>query len=76
MVCPECKKTGEKSRVFDCGFSRTLMYYPAFFDEDGKRHRHSRNITRTTYECSNGHEWVEASMRSCWCGWPDNVNND
>lgn len=69
MICPQCRKEGLKSKVYPGGGSTTLMYCQPFYDEGGKYHHHDSNTTRYNYSCSNGHEWVEYSKGSCWCGW-------
>ena len=71
MICPECKKQGLKSKVYQWGTSSTLLYWQPFYDEDGKLHCHNRNTIMTDYDCSNGHHWVDKSIGSCWCGWSD-----
>lgn len=69
MKCPECKKAKLKSRVYPGIGSATLMYCRPFYDEDGKYHFHDLNTTTTSYSCSQGHDWVETTKGSCWCGW-------
>ena len=72
MICPECAKVGMTSRVYPGVGSQTLVYYPPFYDEQGRYHDHDRNTTTTDYTCSNGHVWAEARMpEKCWCGWPE-----
>lgn len=69
MICPECKSNGEKSNVYPGGSQRTLMYFPPYYDENGKYHNHDSNTTTTSYRCSNGHNWSDKRRGSCWCGW-------
>lgn len=76
MKCPECQKSGLKSRVTNEGSSSTLMYCAPFYDEEGRYHNHDSNIITTLYLCSNGHYWNEKSKRSCWCGWPNKEEAD
>lgn len=71
MICPECKKQGLKSKVYPGSSTRTLMYCPPFYDEEGRYHHHDSNITATEYSCSRGHKWTEETTGSCWCGWPE-----
>lgn len=76
MICPQCRDAGEKSCVTEGPSMRTLMYCPPFFDEEGKRHTHDSNTSRTDYSCSRGHRWTETSKGSCWCGWPTEHKGD
>ena len=76
MICPECKKQGLKSKVYPGTGWTTLMYCPPFYDEEGRLHNHDRNTTTTNPSCSNGHHWVDESIGSCWCGWPDEEIDD
>ncbi len=69
MICKECKKKGLKSKIYPGVGSRTLLYCPPFYDEEGKLHDHDANTTTTDYFCSNGHKWSEKTTGSCWCGW-------
>ena len=71
MVCLECRKLGITSRVYPGIGSQTLVYYPPFYDEQGRYHDHDRNTTITDYTCSNGHAWMTHTSGSCWCGWPE-----
>ena len=73
MLCPECKKNGQKSKVYPGPSFTTATYYPPFYDEEGRFHRHDGNTTVTNYECSNGHNFEAASGPiPCFCGWPAN----
>ena len=69
MKCPQCTKEGKKSQVYPGMCTTTLLFCPPYYDEDGKYHNHDSNTTTTQYKCSNGHEWVENTRGSCWCGW-------
>jgi len=69
MKCPQCIKEGKKSTVYPGVSTTTLMYFPPFYDEDGKYHHHDGNTITTSYGCSNGHKWTESTSGSCWCGW-------
>lgn len=69
MKCPECIKVDKKSCVTEGVSSSTLMYFPRYYDEDGKLHSHDNNTHTTSYSCSNGHSWSESESGSCWCGW-------
>ena len=68
MICPQCKKKGEKSKVYPGMGTSTLMHCPPFYDEDGKYHHHDSNRHTQEYSCSNGHKWAEENHGSCWCG--------
>jgi len=71
MICPVCTKKRLKSKVYPGISLTTLMYFPPFYDEEGKFHDHDNNRITTNYACSNGHQWTEKITRSCWCGWPE-----
>jgi hypothetical protein len=57
MRCPECERTGQRSKLFmpdgylttDMGGSRN------YYDEDGHRHSHEVNSSSGQAHCSNGH---------------------
>lgn len=68
MICEECKKQGLKSRV-DEGMAvcSPLGGGRTFWDEEGREHYHNRDITGTSYRCSNGHEWMVRHQHKCWC---------
>ena len=71
VECPEC---GSKSLIMG-GCSRTLLYCPAFTDDEGRVHTHDRNTTTTSYTCRKcGIVFGVKSTGSCWCGWPENEN--
>ena len=69
MICKQCQSQGLKSRVYPGPGMSTAMYCPAFYDEDGRYHNHDLNTHSTHFKCSNGHEWNENSVNTCWCGW-------
>ncbi len=71
MICQECKKKGLKSCIYPGVGSVTLVYYPPFYDEKGRFHNHDGNLRTTYYECSRGHKWMDKTIGSCWCGWPN-----
>lgn len=71
MKCPECIAEGKKSMVYPGISVKSAVYYPSFYDTDGKMHTHDGNTVTTNYTCSEGHEWTERTTGSCWCGWPD-----
>ena len=69
VICPECEKGGQRSRVTDDGMSTTLMGFHPYHDEDGRRHVHDPNRKRHHYACSRGHRWEVIDGDTCWCGW-------
>ena len=69
MICPKCREDGLKSWVYPQGGMATAMYCPPYFDEEGRYHIHDYNTSEYFYSCSMGHDWVESSRGSCWCGW-------
>ncbi len=72
MKCPECVAVGLRRTETAGGTSTTLMWSPAFYDEDGKYHDHDPNKKTAEYACSNGHKWVETSRGKCpSCDWPE-----
>lgn len=79
MICPECEKTGQKSKVYGGFGLTTAMFSPGYYDEDGNYHHHDPNTTTSKYNCSNGHDFTVVSHKLCWCevggkpGDPDTV---
>lgn len=70
MICPKCKELNQKSTVQVGVGSSTLLYCPAYYDEDGVYHVHDRNKTTYTYSCSKGHQMtVKASSKCPNCNW-------
>jgi hypothetical protein len=65
MKCPVCEKENQRSRVYPDGDQETCMGYIPYYDEDGHRHVHNRNIRVTSYHCSEGHQWYESTQRAC-----------
>ena len=60
MKCPECVKSGLRSRVYIGLSSTTLLNWTPFYDEDGQlRNVRNPNTTTTDYTCSQGHSWSE-----------------
>ena len=56
---------------------QTLAAFSPFRDAEGRTHSHDGNRYRKSYKCSNGHTWVEVMPPvQCWCGWPDNQEDD
>lgn len=72
MICKYCKKEGKKSFVYEQAGSVTAMHFSPYYDEDGNRHSHDRNIENVHYSCSNNHAWKNSRvLGKCWCGWPN-----
>ncbi len=70
MICPTCKKEGEKSNVFYENSTSTLLGYSPHWDYKGNYHNHDPNTTTSHYRCSNGHTWDEEHEKSCPnCDW-------
>ena len=65
MICPQCKKQGLKSKVFNESSFSTAMAGPSYYDEDGNYHYHSPNTTTTNYYCSYNHRWTEKTKKPC-----------
>lgn len=76
MICQECKKQGNTSKVYggNTGFV-TAMAVHSYYDEEGREHFHDPNTTTINYHSSNGHKWLESHKGLCWCGWPNNKEN-
>ena len=63
--CPECIMNGETSRVsVACGMI-TSIGLQQYHDESGEYHSHDPNVTRTDWECSNGHVGDYQSVKKC-----------
>jgi hypothetical protein len=63
ILCPFCNGPVVKEQqvpVF-------CMYFPPFYDDEGRRHHHDANGTGVMYTCGIGHEW--SPPNTCWCGW-------
>jgi len=65
MKCPGCQLSGDTSKVYINGTTKTLMGWRPYYDEDGNYHSHDPNRATTGYSCSNGHEWSITSTPSC-----------
>lgn len=74
LICPVCESQNLKSTVRDLGSWQTLMYCSPYYDEEGNYHHHDYNETRTSYLCSNGHDFVIKSYKRCSCGWVCGTN--
>ena len=62
-ICPECKKLGQKSTVYQGVAYSTLLASTAHYDESGKYHYNDPNTTTICYECSKGHGFSTANGR-------------
>ena len=58
MKCPRCKEQGLKSTVQVGSSTSTAVYYPTYYDEDGKLCSSGTNKLTTHYHCSNGHNFT------------------
>ena len=74
VLCPTCTQQGLRSIVHEGGSKVTSAYYPPFFDEEGRRHLHDRNVRTRSFRCSNGHSWSDRIHPGCWCGWKPEVS--
>lgn len=46
------------------------MGHLPYYDKDGNRHDHDRNITTEHFSCDKGHLFTrKAKLGTCWCGW-------
>lgn len=69
QFCPQCQDLGLRSSMWSRGSSTTLLAGRGeYWDEDGIRHVHDPNTTKTAYQCSEGHDWVVTSKQSCPAG--------
>lgn len=57
MKCPECERTGQRSKLYmpDCYFTTAMGGTETYYDEDGQRHHHEVNHSSGQGRCSNGH---------------------
>ena len=67
--CPTCVKQLLRSTVHEGGSKTTAVHCPPFYDEDGRKHHHDRNVRTRSFRCSQGHSWVSNLPHTCWCGW-------
>ena len=66
MVCPECKKIGEKSQLVKIFYGNGAAgNVNSFFDEDGASHYHDPNPSIAVLRCSSGHEITHVSYHVC-----------
>jgi len=70
MKCPHCIKEGLKSTVQVGMSTTTAVYYPQYYDEDGKLQSTGQNKTTTHYHCSNDHNFTNHDVSE-----PDNDNS-
>jgi hypothetical protein len=70
VICPVCKEQGLRSKVFLSGGGiATAMASHQHYDEDGMLHLHDPNSFTEHLLCSEDHEWIRVTHKSCWCGW-------
>lgn len=67
MKCPECERTGQRSKYYPPnGWCSTLMGGTrTYYDEDGQRHHHEVNTSRGQGNCSNGHVLNVTASTKC-----------
>ena len=64
MKCPRCKEQGLKSTVQVGSSTSTAVYYPTYYDEDGKLCLTGTNKITRHYQCSNGHKFTNYDVGS------------
>lgn len=70
VVCEQCREQGLTSTVVTEGAKVcTAVYCAPFWDHEGQRHDHDRNVGTTAMRCSHGHRFTRTTVGSCWCGW-------
>ena len=65
MKCPECRKLGQRSKVFFNKRIVQLLHTTDFWDEDGRLHVHDPNLVTASFSCSKGHRWSETERPVC-----------
>lgn len=57
MKCPECERTGQRSKLFmpDAYMCTAMGGSQSFYDEDGEKHYHDINSAMGQGHCSNHH---------------------
>lgn len=65
MKCLKCIEEGLKSKIYVGASTTTAMADQQYFDENGDYHKHDPNVTKTGYQCSNGHKWIEERRHVC-----------
>lgn len=65
ILCPQCKKLKQKSKVYLIGSTKTLLGWSPYWDEEGRYHSHDPNKVRTGYNCNRGHTWEIEELEPC-----------
>jgi hypothetical protein len=67
MKCPECERTGQKSRLYmpTSYFSTAMGGTETYYDEDGHRHHHEVNRSGGVGNCSQGHRLAVNASTKC-----------
>lgn len=67
MKCPECDRTGQRSKFYmPDSYASTLMGgSQSYYDEDGHQHYHEVNSSRGQAHCSTGHILSVALSTRC-----------
>ena len=69
IICAECEKLGQKSRVMSNGVTTTLIGWSTYYDEEGNWHSHDPNRQEESFFCSAGHRFSKQLIHHCPCGW-------
>lgn len=63
--CPECIAKDLTSKIhMECGMT-TSAGVESYYDEEGRSHYHDRNVTRSTWSCTQGHAGKYRSVKGC-----------
>lgn len=62
--CPVCKKASLRSRVQVLDEFTEEKPLTRINEDDGY-HFHDNSVSVTTYQCTNGHEWIESTKQGC-----------
>lgn len=74
MICPQCEKQNQTSRVEHRGTVETAMNVDSYW-ENGARHIHNPNCRIYRYYCSKGHKFEYECYQKCpSCGYNYDMN--
>lgn len=67
MRCPECERTGQRSKLYTptCYISTAMAGAQTCYDEDGNRHHHEVNSSGGRGQCSSGHTLDFTASTKC-----------
>jgi hypothetical protein len=67
MKCPECVKSGQRSKFYTdgMGYSTAMGGSQSYYDEDGAEHYHDVNTHSSSWWCSNGHRFDRSGCPEC-----------